>query len=199
MAVKFGMRLFLLWPAWTESCLIDGLNLGGQLHFVQAVEPPEGAASSGHGAATAGAGAAPATGELAGGAGVGAATADGAVPRPAAPPLPRLSSAHPRLLVLAHGFCPDAGPGYTFLSVLRVAVCRVPGWAVVVPDFRPTYEPFWGPRARAERTRILVEELLVATAEVRAPRIVWNVCTRLAALPGGCLFGGCGGGVPGSP
>eukprot|EP00457_Paulinella_chromatophora_P011139 gb/GEZN01011265.1/.p1 GENE.gb/GEZN01011265.1/~~gb/GEZN01011265.1/.p1 ORF type:complete len:358 (+),score=27.46 gb/GEZN01011265.1/:64-1137(+) len=73
-------------------------------------------------------------------------------------------------VVIAHGYSPQPGPNYPLIRTLE-RVARKAGWSVVVPDFRPTYE-FQSQRSRAERSRILTEELLCITARYRPKQVV---------------------------
>lgn len=62
------------------------------------------------------------------------------------------------VVVLAHGWSEEVGPNYPLVRTLE-HVARRRGWRVVVPDFRETYR-YGAVRGRAERVRVLYEELL---------------------------------------
>lgn len=63
------------------------------------------------------------------------------------------------VLVLAHGWSPQVGPRYPLIQRMEAHALRK-GWKVIVPDFRPAYA-HGEPRARAERVKMLCEELIV--------------------------------------
>ena len=63
-----------------------------------------------------------------------------------------------KVIILSHGFSDQVGPNYPLIRSLETIAIRL-GWKVIVPDFRPTYK-FGAHRGRAERVRMIYEELL---------------------------------------
>lgn len=66
-----------------------------------------------------------------------------------------------KVIILSHGFSEQVGPNYPLIRSLETIAIRL-GWKVIVPDFRPTYR-FGAHRGRAERVRMIYEELLCLT------------------------------------
>jgi hypothetical protein len=66
-----------------------------------------------------------------------------------------------KVVVLSHGWSFDLGPDYPLIRTLQSVATQL-GWKVVVPDYRPSYDPDAadGRVSRQARVKILYEELL---------------------------------------